>query len=90
MVESTKENQDAELAMREQCDKHGEFKRNADNTLQWDDYMALKKIMLRQSYRLYKPQKDVIDKKRLVAFKAENDGEYFKLWREGQHTRQQN
>ena len=34
-----------------------------------------------------KPTKDEIDKKRLEAFKAGNDGEYFKCYRDGQFAK---
>lgn len=66
------ENQDPELAMREQCDAHGEFKKGSDGCLTFEDYRALRWIIARQAYRSYKPMKDAIEKKRLEAFKADN------------------
>ena len=74
--------------MREACDKHGEFKKQADGALEFGGYTDLKCIIARQAYRQLKPTKDAIEAKRLEAFKAGNDGEYFKLYREGMHARQ--
>ena len=73
--------------MREQCGLHGEFKKQADGCLTWEDYRALRYIIARQAGRVLKPMKDEIDKKRKEAFKAGNDGEYFKCFREGQFAR---
>ena len=41
------ENMDPELAMREACAAHGEFKKKADGTLEFDDYCALRAIIYR-------------------------------------------
>jgi len=84
-----KENQDPELAMREQCGGHGEFKKGSDGCLTFEDYRDLRYIIARQAGRTLKPTKDAIDAKRLEAFKAGNDGEYFKCYREGQFARTQ-
>jgi len=73
--------------MREQCDLHGPFKKQADGCLTFDDYKGLRYIIARQAGRSLKPIKDEIDVKRKEAFKAKNDGEYFKCYREGQFAK---
>lgn len=89
MVEATQENANAELAMREQCTKHGEFKRKEDGLLEWEDYLALRKIISRQAARLFRPKRDECDKKKLEALKNGNDAEYVKAVREGRHYQEQ-
>ena len=54
-------NVNAELAMREQCTKHGEFKRNEDGTVKFEDYLVLRGIIVRQTTRMFKPKRDEVD-----------------------------
>ena len=93
MVEKTQEtqgeNENAELAMREQCTKHGEFKKNENGMLEFNDYLVLRGIIARQSARMFKPKRDECDKKKLEAFKSGNDAEYVKAFRESRHTQEQ-
>ena len=74
--------------MREHCDKHGQFKLGVTGALEFDDFKALKAIISRQAARQLAPAKEKIEEKRLEAFKTGNDGEYFKLYREGLQARQ--
>lgn len=69
--------------MRDQCTKHGEFKRKEDGTLEWADYLALRGIIARQSNRIFTPKREDCDKKKIEALKAGNDAEYVKVFREG-------
>lgn len=75
--------------MREQCSKHGEFKRNADGTLEFDSWLALRGVILRQAARLFKPKRAELDAAKLEAFHTRNDGQYIKIFREGQQASQQ-
>ena len=45
------ENANPELAMREALDEHGEFKTAADGTLEYEEFLAMKIICLRQACR---------------------------------------
>ena len=75
--------------MREQCKKHGEFKRNEDGTVQFEDYLVLRGIIVRQTTRMFKPKRDEVDQRRLEAFKSKNDAEYLKAYREGRQSHEQ-
>ena len=80
MVETTKpveEKKDPVVAMREACDKHGPFQRSENGLLKFDDYVDLRKIITRQTARLFRPDKEKIAKLRIAAFKAGDDKEYF-------------
>ena len=44
--------------------------------LEWDDYLALRKIIFRQSARIFKPKKEDFKQKKVDAFK-ENDMKTF-------------
>jgi hypothetical protein len=46
-IDRINENQDPELAMREACKRHGEFKRNRQGALEFDDYIELRRIIIR-------------------------------------------
>jgi hypothetical protein len=43
----SEENADPELAMREQLDDHGDFKCEMDGTLVFDDFLALRAVIMR-------------------------------------------
>jgi len=66
------ENENAELAMRDQLDDHGEFACKIDGTLEYNDFIVLRGVIMRQSWRLFKPQRDELNKKKMEAFKAKN------------------
>ena len=80
MVEATKsvENKDPVQAMKDACDKHGPFKKSENGILKFDDYVELRKIITRQTSRFFAPDKAKINEKRIAAFKAGDDEEYFK------------
>ena len=81
--EQPKENDNPELAMREQCTKHGEFKRKEDGTLEFKDYVALRAIITRQAARLFAPKRKELDSRKLEAFKGGDDATYVRVFREG-------
>jgi len=83
--EEPQENQDPELAMREACDKHGEFKRTDKGLLQFDDYIALRKIIVRQAARIFQPMKKVLNARKLEAYKQGNDASYANTFKQGAH-----
>jgi hypothetical protein len=51
------ENENPELAMREQLDAHGDFATKLDGTMEFKDFLVLRSIIARQSLRLFAPQK---------------------------------
>jgi hypothetical protein len=51
MVDQVVENADFELALREQLNKHGEFKKGSDGALEWASYLALRLAITRQVAR---------------------------------------
>ena len=89
MVETTQENENPELAMREQCSKHGEFKRKEDGTLEFNDYLVLRGIIARQTSRMFRPKRDECDAKKLQAFKDGNDFAYLQAFREAKNAQEQ-
>ena len=50
-TETKPENDDAELAMREQLDSHGDFNAKIDGILEFPDLMVFRAVILRQSLR---------------------------------------
>jgi uncharacterized LabA/DUF88 family protein len=83
------ENENAELAMRDQLDDHGEFACKIDGTLEYQDFLVLRAIIMRQAWRQFKPERDELNNRKLEAFKAKNQSEYVKIFREGQLKYQQ-
>lgn len=51
------ENENPELAMRDQLDAHGEFATKSDGTMEIKDYLVLRSIITRQSCRAFAPLK---------------------------------
>ena len=76
------ENENPELAMRDQLDQHGDFNTKIDGTLEYQDFCILRAVILRQSIRQFREPKKAITEKRLQAFKDKNQQEYVKLFRE--------
>lgn len=76
------ENDNPELAMREQLDQHGDFVTKLDGTLEYQDFCLLRAVILRQAIRSFAEQKTKLNASRLEAFKAKNQQEYVKLFRE--------
>jgi hypothetical protein len=70
--EVKKENDNPELAMREACDAHGEFAVNADGTLQWDAFLILRSIIMRQACREFAKFKEDLNNRKVEAFKAKD------------------
>ena len=79
----TDENENAELAMRAACDKHGTFEANPDGTLRYEDYIVLRSIIMRYSQKMFQPKKDELHTKKLEAFQEKNQNKYVTLFREG-------
>lgn len=77
------ENENPELAMRDQLDEHGEFACKIDGTLEYPDFLVLRAVIMRQSLRMFKPKRDELNARKLEAFKAKNQAEYVKIFREG-------
>ena len=77
------ENENPELAMREACDAHGEFACNNDGTMQWESFLVFRSIIMRQACREFAKIKEELNKRKLEAFKARDQPEYVKIFREG-------
>ena len=78
------ENENAELAMRDQLDEHGDFATKLDGTLEYQDFLFLRAVILRQSLRMFAEARETIGTKRLEAFKAKDQQAYVKCFREQQ------
>ena len=76
------ENENAELAMRDQLDEHGDFATKLDGTLEFQDFIYFRAVVLRQALRMFQEARDSLQAKRLEAFKAKNQQEYVKCFRE--------
>lgn len=66
------ENANPELAMREALDEHGEFATNVDGTLQWEQFLAFRSIIMRQACREFEQFKDDLNARKLEAFKSKD------------------
>ena len=64
-----KENDNAELAMREALDEHNEFRIEEDGTMNFDDYIVLRAVVNRQQLRHMQAAKDKISEKSVELFK---------------------
>lgn len=80
------ENENAELAMRDQLDDHGTFNCKIDGTLEYNDFLVLRAVIMRQSWRMFAPQKEELNTKKLEAYKAKNQSDYVRIFREGQQV----
>ena len=78
------ENADPELAMRDALDSHGDFKTKIDGTLEFEDFLVFRAIIMRQASRVFAPKKDALNDKKLEAFKSNDQNAYVKVFREGQ------
>lgn len=76
------ENANSELAMRDQLDDHGDYNTKLDGTLELEDLMYFRSVILRQSLRMFREARESLTEKRRVAFKDKNQQEYVKLFRE--------
>ena len=66
-------------AVEDALDAYGQFRRQADGTLPFEDFLALKEIILRQSLRLFAPKKAELTEQKIQALKEKNEKEYLKL-----------
>ena len=64
------------FAVEDALDAHGLFRRQADGTLEFDEFLTLKEIILRQSLRLFAPKKAVLTEQKIKALKEKNTKEY--------------
>lgn len=78
------ENENPELAMRDQLDDHGDFKTQADGTMELKDFLVLRSIILHQGLRHYKPQKEIYREKSLELYKKEDWQGYAQNFANGQ------
>jgi hypothetical protein len=79
-----KENADAELAMREAMDEHGDFNCKIDGTLEFQDFLVFRAIVMRQGSRLFEPKRLALNAKKLELYKAKDQAGYVRVFREGQ------
>jgi len=68
--------------MREACTRHGEFKRRADGTLEFDDYIELRRIIVRQTSRTWKPIRTKLEKMKSDAYMNKDNSAYIKAYHE--------
>ena len=66
------ENENPELAMRADCDKHGDFQRKIDGTLEFDHFLVFRAIITRQAGRMFGPKRLELNEKKLEAFREKN------------------
>lgn len=70
--------------MRDQLDEHGDFSTKIDGTLEYQDFIFFRAVVLRQTLRMFQEARETLGTKRREAFKAKNQQEYVKLFREQQ------
>ena len=66
------ENGDPELAMRAGLDEHGDFATKIDGTLEFEDFLIFRAIVMRQSSRMFQPKKDELNKQKIDLFKTKD------------------
>jgi hypothetical protein len=79
-----KENDDPELAMRENLDGHGDFATKLDGTLEFQDYLVFRSIIMRQACRAFEPLKVKMNEAKMEAYKAKEQAKYVNIFRQGQ------
>jgi len=62
---STPENENPELAMREAMDAHGDFHTRIDGTLEYQDFIVFRAIITRQIGRLFAPKRAILNERKL-------------------------
>jgi hypothetical protein len=78
------ENMDPELAMREAMDNHGDFNCKIDGTLELEDFLVFRGIVMRQGSRKFEPKRLEMNAKKLELYKAKDQQGYVQCFREGQ------
>ena len=76
-----KENDDPELAMRENLDGHGDFATTLDGTLEFQDYLVFRSIIMRQACRAFQPLREKMNEAKLEAFKGKEQAKYVNIFR---------
>lgn len=80
------ENADPELAMRDAMDEHGDFKTEVDGSLLLEDFLMFRAIILRQACRMFEPVKEKLQVAKYEAYKAQDQQNYVRIFREGQEA----
>ena len=70
--ETKPENENAELAMRDQLDEHGDFATKIDGTLEYNDFVYFRAVVLRQALRMFAEPRAKMSEVRLEAFRAKD------------------
>jgi len=70
--EQVEEDPNPEIAMQNALDKHGEFHTSLQGTLLWDDFLVLRGIITKYSWRAFLPQREELLKKKMEIFKSKN------------------
>ena len=78
------ENADPELAMREAMDAHGDFNCKVDGTLEFEDFLVFRGIVMRQGCRLFEPKRVAMNAQKLEFYKNKDQQGYVQVFREGQ------
>jgi len=72
--------------MRDQLDEYGDFKTETDGTMVLEDYLIFRAIILRQACRMFQPLKDKLQVAKFEAFKAKDQQNYVRIFRDGQEA----
>lgn len=66
------EDANPEIAMQAALDRHGEFHTSLTGTLLWDDFLVLRGIITKYSWKAFLPQREELLKKKMEIFKSKN------------------
>ena len=66
------ENENAEIALKDDLDAHGKFTRAIDGTLEFNDFLVFRSAILRQTDRKFLPIKQDLKKKQYDIYLAKN------------------
>ena len=67
------ENEDPELAMRDAMDSHGDFTCKLDGSLEFEDFLVFRAIVMRQASRKFEPRRADLNERKMKAFQSKDN-----------------
>lgn len=62
--------------MREALDSHGDFATKIDGTLEWDHFVVLRAVIMRQACRAFEKKRAALNERKLEAFTNKDQPAY--------------
>jgi hypothetical protein len=64
-------------------DAHGDFETKLDGTLEFQDYLVFRSIIMRQACRAFQPLREKMYEAKLEAYKEKKQAQYVNIFRQG-------